>query len=365
MSIIVNTYSDHQLAVVVPYSKENVRRIRSIHGAYWEAKGKVWIMPKSMVVMSQFIRIFNDYPVQGGIDLTAEDRQLLLRSKLKTGMLSVKLLCEQSEEEMILRGYGTKTIKVYVGHIRRFLAAYDPEFVHLDAALVRSYVLDILRNQQLSSSYVNQVVSALKFLFDTILKLPSVSVDMKRPKKPKTLPVVMSTQEVKLVLTQVKNWKHRAILYLIYSAGLRLGEVVRLEVKDIDAERMMIHIRQAKGRKDRYSILSNAAYSVLQEYIRLYRPKRWLFPGAGGQKALSERSVQHIFEKALVQAGVQKHYTVHSLRHSFATHLLEAGTDLRYIQELLGHQSSRTTEIYTHVSEKAIRNIQSPLDRML
>ncbi|MCJ8013196.1 tyrosine-type recombinase/integrase [Paenibacillus sp. KQZ6P-2] len=158
--------------------------------------------------------------------------------------------------------------------------------------------------------------------------------------------------------------KHRAVLTLIYSAGLRISEAVHLRVPDLDAERGTIHVRQAKGRKDRYTLLSQTAYKLMEQYIRIERPENWLFPGGTDGRPITVRTIQHVFEKAKQKAGIQKQATVHTLRHSFATHLLEAGTDIRYIQELLGHESSKTTEIYTHVSIRDIRRIQSPLDRM-
>lgn len=151
---------------------------------------------------------------------------------------------------------------------------------------------------------------------------------------------------------------------LIYSAGLRVGEVVRLKPEDIDSERGLIHVRQGKGRKDRYSLLAVQALDGLRIYFREYRPLKWLFPGSQPDRHLTERSVQKIFEHACVRAEIKKEVSVHALRHSFATHLLEGGTDLRYIQELLGHASCKTTEIYTHVSQKNLKNIQSPLDRL-
>ena len=153
-------------------------------------------------------------------------------------------------------------------------------------------------------------------------------------------------------------------MLLTYSAGLRLGEVVRLRVEDIDSERHLIHVRQGKGRKDRYTVLSQVAWEALRAYMQEYQPQKWLFPGARPERHLHERSVQKVFERAREKVGIHKDASVHTLRYSFATHLLESGTDLRYIQELLGHKSSKTTEIYTHVSERDIGRIQSPLDSL-
>ena len=175
----------------------------------------------------------------------------------------------------------------------------------------------------------------------------------------------MSGEEVSRILSSVRNIKHKAILMPVYSAGLRVSEVVKLRPEDIDAQRKLIHIRGAKGRKDRYTILSNRALVTLRDYTRQIKPGEWLFPGKNGDTHITTRTVEKIFSSAAKAAGISKDVCVHSLRHSFATHLLENGVDIRYIQELLGHKSSKTTEIYTHVSRRALGNIKSPLDVML
>jgi len=211
---------------------------------------------------------------------------------------------------------------------------------------------------------LNIAISALKFYYGGILK-KNFAYEIKRPKKDRKLPVVLSREEVFKILSSVVNIKHRAILMITYSAGLRVGEVVRLKVEDIDTERKMIHVRGAKGRKDRYTILSDVAIETLNLYLKSYQPKIWLFHGKNENSHLTVRSVEKIFDNAVKSAGVTKDVSIHSLRHSFATHLLESGVDLRYIQELLGHKSSKTTEIYTHVSNKDLSRIQSPLDLIM
>ncbi len=167
------------------------------------------------------------------------------------------------------------------------------------------------------------------------------------------------------LLDAVANPKHKTILMLAYSAGLRVGEVVRLKVEDIDSERMLIHVRQGKGRKDRYVMLSRVALEMLRAYWRVERPPKWLFPGARRDRHIHERSIQRVVQRARTKAGIRKRVTVHTLRHSFATHLLESGTDLRVIQELLGHKRSKTTEIYTRVSQRTLASVQSPLDTLM
>ncbi|NMB38540.1 MAG: tyrosine-type recombinase/integrase [Firmicutes bacterium] len=188
---------------------------------------------------------------------------------------------------------------------------------------------------------------------------------IRRPKKITRLPRVLSEREVAKLIGALTNLKHRTIMTVLYSAGLRVGEVVRLKAGDIDSSRMLILVSSGKGRKDRFSILSPVTLETLRQYYRVYRPQKWLFPGAKPGSHITERTVQKVFVQAKDKAGIHKQATVHSLRHSFATHLLEAGTDLRYIQELLGPQSSKTTEIYTRVTSHDLRRIQSPLDRLV
>lgn len=195
--------------------------------------------------------------------------------------------------------------------------------------------------------------------------MQNICIDLERPKKEKKLPEILSKNEISKLLKAVKNLKHKAILYLVYSAGLRVGEVVKLKPTDIDSDRMLIHIIQGKGKKDRYTILSETALSILRKYVKVYKPEHWLFPGQHPDKHLTERSVQKVFDNARIDAKIRKDVSVHNLRHSFATHLLEGGVNLRYIQELLGHSSSKTTEIYTHVTQKNLSNIISPLDTIM
>jgi len=201
-------------------------------------------------------------------------------------------------------------------------------------------------------------------LYEAVLKQPGKVCDLPRMKRPEQLSVVLSREEVARLLKVVTNLKHKALLMIAYSAGLRVGEVVRLKVSDIDSQRMQIRVTAGKGAKDRYTLLSETALVVLREYFRAYKPKDWLFPGGEIGDHLSERSAQQIFQDAKKKAGIGKSATFHTLRHSFATHLLEDGVDIRYIQELLGHGTVETTQRYTHVTQKGMERIKSPLDNL-
>jgi site-specific recombinase XerD len=178
------------------------------------------------------------------------------------------------------------------------------------------------------------------------------------------LPIVLSEDEVKSMINNLENIKHKCVIMMIYSGGLRISELINLKITDIDSKRMQVFIKNAKGKKDRYTLLSSKALAFLREYFLIYKPKNWLFEGMNKEK-YSERSIQNIFKRALKASRINKVATVHTLRHSFAIHLLENGTDLRYIQALLGHSSAKTTQIYTHVSTRAISEIVNPLDKIL
>lgn len=184
-----------------------------------------------------------------------------------------------------------------------------------------------------------------------------------RPQEETYLPEVLSEQEISDILNATENLKHKAILMTIYSAGLRISEAINLKVKDIDSQRMQIRVEQAKGKKDRYTLLGTKTLEILRKYFLEYKPKIWLFEGAKGEQ-YAPRTIQEILKKSVAKTQIKKRVTVHTLRHSFATHLLEAGTDLRYIQSLLGHANSKTTEIYTHITTKGFDQIKSPLDRL-
>lgn len=214
-----------------------------------------------------------------------------------------------------------------------------------------------------STAYQRQTINAIKLFFDAVVKRPLSAQVVISPRQSKKLPVVLSEQEVAALLSQVVNLKHKALLYCIYSAGLRRNEVLELKVVDIDSKRHCINVRAAKGNKDRVTLLSNKCLGLLREYFRAYRPKDYLFEGAEGGK-YSSTSLRKIFYRALIASKIQKKASLHTLRHSFATHLLERGTDLRYIQALLGHSSSKTTEIYTHITTKGFEGISSPLDEI-
>lgn len=264
---------------------------------------------------------------------------------------------------MNFRRYSQNTIKTYADALEVFFRFYKdqaPESLNIEDIINfnTSYIL----KKNLSASYQNQVINAIKLFYRNRFNR-AMEVDfIQRPRREKRLPNVLSKNEVKSILEAPTNLKHRAMLSLIYACGLRRSELLNLTLKDILSDRNLLFIRQSKGKKDRVVPISIKLIEMLREYYKAFKPKTWLFEGQEVGKKYSERSIQLVLNQAVEKAKIVKPVSLHWLRHSYATHLLESGTDLRYIQELLGHSSSRTTEIYTHVSTRNLQQIRSPFD---
>lgn len=270
---------------------------------------------------------------------------------------------EAFKSYMNYRRYSKNTIKTYSDALKiffKFNATENLEQLTIEH-LIKFNNEHILKNNY-SASYQNQVINAIKLFYRNRFNR-TMEVDfIQRPRREKRLPNVLSKLEVKSILESPINLKHRAMLSIIYACGLRRSELLNLTLKDVLSDRHLLFIRQSKGKKDRMLPISDKLISMLREYYRAYKPKRWLFEGQNPGEQYSERSLQLVLNQALNKARINKPVTLHWLRHSYATHLLENGTDLRYIQELLGHSSSKTTEIYTHVSTHSIQKIKSPFD---
>lgn len=265
--------------------------------------------------------------------------------------------------DLELRGYSPHTCRRYVGCVRDLVTYFQRSPEDLGTEEIRRYLHHLIHARQAAASTVNQSYSALKFFYETTLGRVWEEVRLPRMKGGKRLPVVLSHAEIQELLSVVHNDKHRTILMTLYSAGLRVGEVTQLQAGDIDSQRMMIRVRQGKGRKDRDTLLAQRTLQALRQYWRGARPAVWLFPGQPAETPLHPDSIRALFRKALQRTGITKPATVHSLRHSFATHLLESGTDLYYIQRLLGHRSITTTALYLHVSRRELSRIVSPFDQ--
>lgn len=264
---------------------------------------------------------------------------------------------------MNYRRYSLNTIKTYTEALEVFFRFHfnkKPESLTIDDIVHFNNAYIMQKN--LSASYQNQVINAIKLFYRNRFNRVMEVDFIQRPRREKRLPNVLSKKEVKAILEAPTNLKHRAMLSLIYACGLRRSELLNLTLKDILSDRNLLFIRQSKGKKDRMVPISPKIIEILRDYYKAYKPKKWLFEGQNQNEKYGERSIQLVLSHAVAKVKIDKPVSLHWLRHSYATHLLESGTDLRYIQELLGHSSSRTTQIYTHVSTHNLRQIRSPFD---
>ncbi|WP_299756939.1 tyrosine-type recombinase/integrase [uncultured Pontibacter sp.] len=271
-------------------------------------------------------------------------------------------------EKLYLLNYSVNTIRTYHSLLLRFLNGHSVQGLEtintFSVNEINAYHRQMVQSRQYSYSFVNQSINAVKFYFHRVLGRHTMDLSqVERPEKADRLPTVLSKQEVQRILSATANLKHRCLLQLLYAGGLRIGEVINLKISDVQSDRNLLLIRGGKGKKDRTTLLSQKLLESLRAYYREYRPKVWLFEGQYGGQYTTD-SIRNVFRACMEKAGLQKKVTPHSLRHSFATHLLEQGTNLRYIQSLLGHKSSKTTEIYTHITSHGLESIVSPLDNL-
>lgn len=336
---LVKYREESRIAVYFDKKKEYIARIKQLPDARWSYRLMAWHVPDNADNRQRF-NIFIP-------ELDAEKIRKI----------------EQFSRWLQSRRYSDNTVKSYTDALKSFLLFHhEKRMEDLTNDDLIAYNNDYILKNEFSASYQNQVVNAVKLFFRTVENKRMDEALIHRPKREKKLPNVLSKEEVKLILNAHSNIKHKAMLSLIYSCGLRCSELLALKPVHIDSKRNILIIKQAKGKKDRIVPLSDKILALLREYYKAYKPKAYLFEGQNAGQAYDDRSLQQVLKQAMQKVGITKPVTLHWLRHSYATHLLENGTDLRYIQELLGHNSSKTTEIYTHVSTKSIQNIKSPFD---
>ena len=274
------------------------------------------------------------------------------------------VLRQRMLEDLRVRNYALRTQKTYIAEVVKFAQHFGKSPDQLEQEDVRRYQVHLVDGKAVSWSLFNQAVCALRFLYRTTLGRDWAIKHIPFAKTPRKLPVVLSRQEIMQLFEKIANIKHLAMLMLAYSAGLRLSELAHLRVADIDSQRMIIHVHQGKGRKDRVLPLSPFVLIILREYWREAKPREWLFFGKWADRPITVSSIQKVLARARATAGIKKPISMHSLRHSFATHHLEAGTDLRTLQILMGHSGLQTTSRYLHVSTAMLRSAKSPLDQI-
>ncbi|WP_432221300.1 tyrosine-type recombinase/integrase [Flavobacterium sp. TMP13] len=332
--------NEQRIAVFFDKDIDLISRLKKLDDARWSASKKVWHVPAS----EHNIRRFNIIP------------------KPTHSLYNVEQI-EKFRYWLSSKRYSESTVKTYIEALKSFLLFYTEKPI----AEITNEDIIVFNNEHIiknkfSVSYQNQIVNAIKLFFSTI-QSRQVEIDaIHRPKREKSLPNVLSKEEVKQILDAHSNLKHKTMLCLIYSCGLRCGELLAMRPHHIDSKRNIILLKNAKGKKDRIVPLSPKILTLLREYFIVHKPSIYLFEGYEKGQPYKARSLQQVLKLALIKVQISKPVTLHWLRHSYATHLLESGTDLRYIQELLGHSSSKTTEIYTHVSTKNIQQIKSPFD---
>lgn len=351
-----------RIALYFEYSKEANERVRKLTGVKWSNTLKVWHVPDTEEYREQF-----KITTTPKVDLNSQST--LVKNELKSieeKNLTAEMISKIEAYKQWLRSrrYSENTVKTYSEALLSFLRFYS----HKPVAEISNNDVIVFNNEfilkhKLSASYQNQIVNAIKLFFKKI-EGSALNVDLvHRPKKYNPLPKVLAIEEVAAIINALDNIKHKCMISLIYSAGLRRSELLNMRISNLDSKRMEIFIAHSKNRKDRVVPLSETGLQLLREYYKSYHPKDYLFEGQSGDQ-YSERSLALVLKKACEKAGIKKQVNLHMLRHSYATHLLETGTDLRYIQELLGHKSSKTTEIYTHVSQRSLNKISSPLDKL-
>jgi site-specific recombinase XerD len=275
---------------------------------------------------------------------------------------------KEMRKMLVLKGYSSNTIQTYLNEMSQFLKIIkEVPASSFSAERIKDYLQFCLEKQGVSENTLHSRINALKFYYEQVLGRERLFWQIPRPKKPLLLPKLLNEKELARLFNALTNRKHKAMLFTVYSAGLRVSELAELKISDIDSQRMQILIRKAKGKKDRYVNLSPVLLDILRSYISVYkpRPRLYLFESDQTNTAYPTRTVQQIFSNARQRAGIMKDVGIHSLRHSFATHLLDKGTDIRYIKDLLGHFDIKTTERYLHVSKRQLVNITSPLDDLM
>ena len=363
MQTIVTHRIVHQnmprLALEFAYDAALIEKVKQVKDARWSQTLKVWHIPLTMAAYEQLKEL-----TLGLAQLQKGESRLPLEMKPPLGQPTPEIAATLNDFTRYLeqRRYSPRTIQTYEHSLRQFLQWVAKPTDAITNADLERFNHDYILANSYSFAFQNQVINAVKLYFKTFYGSQFNVEKVERPRREHKLPNVLSKEEVKQLLEAPSNIKHRAMLSLIYACGLRRSELLSLKVQNVDSKRGILYILNAKGKKDRIVPVSEKLLELLREYYKSYKPTVWLFEGQKKEEPYSETSLQEVLKQSLEKARITKKVTLHWLRHSYATHLLEAGTDLRYIQELLGHKSSKTTEIYTHVSTQSLKKIKSPFD---
>ncbi|TAL50264.1 MAG: integrase [Chitinophagaceae bacterium] len=375
---------EEKLAIVFPYNTTISQAVKSIKGIKWTQTYKCWYLPLSKEFFElAFTKLKGTAQIEyEELKTYLKKRKEILDVKKQTGQPGKEIkikeqtietfamsrdnmkLLDQTIKTLKIKAYSNNTIELYRGELLQLMRLLkEKSLAEITTNQIKSYLLWLLQYRQCSENKVHSTLNALKFCFEQVLYQPKIFIEIPRPKKHWQLPKVHAADQVKKIIQATNNEKHKTMLMLAYATGMRLQEIINLKIKDINSARMVINVIRAKGKKDRQVILSEKLLIQLRKYFKIYRPKEWLFEGKPGEQ-YGYRSLQLVFHQAKERSGVNVKGGIHTMRHSFATHLLENGTDIRLIQELLGHNSIKTTIRYTHVSKAQLQKIKSPLDEL-
>lgn len=363
-----NHRDEEVLFYVFEYNEALIQTIKKLEGIRWSASNKSWYQKRADFDLNLMFALLSPYAfidysaLKSGLSLTKNVINVNNALGADNIHRTTTIIPTGYIEKLEQKRYSESTIKSYVAYMQDFVHAFkDQDLVHLTHDEINAYILELIRTHNISASQQNIRINAIKFYYDKVLGNEKLIINIDRPRKQFTLPNVLSKNEIGKIIKLTKNIKHKAILLMLYSCGLRRSELVHMELTDINSKRNIIKIRGAKGNKDRYVNLAHNMLHLLREYYKAYKPNKYLFEGRNGAP-YSYASIGKIVAEAGKRAGILGKVHPHLLRHSFATHHLEQGTDLRYIQEWLGHSSSKTTERYTHVTQHDLGRFKNPAD---
>lgn len=351
-----------RIKLIFKYDDQLIKIVKGLPYSRWDADNGWW----TCVNTQEVVKTLKQFCINNNWEIKLFKEEKRARKK-RIGPEDVPNYRECPQEyidSMKIRRYSKHTIRTYSNMFKEFINYhYSKKPADITEKEIIAYIRYLVTERNISHSYQNQAINAIKYYYEKVLGESRKFYFVNRPKAEKVLPVVLSKEAIKKMIKLTNNLKHKCLIMVTYSGGLRLNEVQNLRIKDIDFDRKIINIKNGKGKKDRITLLSEKIILYLEKYFAVYQPKELVFEGIKGG-VYSASSMEKVVKQAAARAGILQEVTLHTLRHSFATHLMEKGTDLRYIQNLLGHESIKTTEIYTHITKKGLDQIDNPLDDM-
>ena len=335
--------------------KEERDAFKGLNGSFYHPTQRLWSLPNTVSHKEQVVALFGKKLQEVNEHSPPEMPEFVVTE-------AIQLELDRHYQKMKLKSYSVSTIRTYQSNLTQFFVYFkNSDLTSLTKEQIEGFVFELVQKYKISEQKQNMMINAIKSYYEHTLGKPREYYTITRPKRSRDLPNTLSEEEVLAIINAPENIKHKAILHTIYSAGLRIGEVIRLRVKDVRSDDGFLFIKDSKGKKDRHTVLSPILLKLLREYYKVHKPSYWLFEGQDGGQ-YSATSIQNIYRSAVKKTGSNPWSTPHTLRHSFATHLMQRGVNIRYIQTALGHSSSKTTEVYTRVLSINSKTLKSPLD---